>query len=141
MITAWSPSGAQRSRPSAIPLRLLGLGLMLLGLLYMHAASPEATVGHLRADGAVAHSVGELPGAERERQQHGGDGQQHTATAGECELGQPPSGPDVDVPCLSPLSTEAVDPAPYAEHVHHPAAVRGFVAPISHAAESPVLRI
>ncbi|MHC0429445.1 hypothetical protein ACX6XY_04530 [Streptomyces sp. O3] len=130
-----------------VPLRLLGLGLMLFGLLYSHVVSPEATVGHLRPDGAVSalsySPLDPLPDSPYDSGGRSGGHGRHTATVGECALGQPPSGPDMGLPCLSPLAAEAVDPAaaPYAEHAHRPAAVRGFVAPIPHAAESPVLRI
>jgi hypothetical protein len=134
---------------------LLGLGLILFGLLYTHAASPDATVGHLNSiDSVSAHMTGAAHSApvqqvasatlggqgdtESPGERHGGHSEQHAFA--ECGLGQPSPGPEVDVPCLSPLSPTAEHETPQAEQVR-PSSVRGFVVPIPHAAESPVLRI
>ncbi|MGW7090423.1 hypothetical protein ACWGH2_44030 [Streptomyces sp. NPDC054871] len=154
MITAWSTSGALRSRSTAIPLRLLGLGLILFALLYAHAASPESTAGHLASGSATpTANAGQVefgPGqpvatathdpAEAPVDHHGGDshGQQHTLD--ECALGQPSQAPALGLPCLTSLSSAAEAAVPPLAHVR-PSAVRGFVVPIPHAAESPVLRI
>ncbi|MFM9373349.1 hypothetical protein [Streptomyces sp. Da 82-17] len=169
MITAWSPSGVRRGRPTATARRLLGLGLLLLGLLYMHAASPDSAVAHLAPGGGAltAHAGHAAPGAggtaatathppdeepadHRDRHGddshalhgHGGDGHGDRHAFEECTLGQPSQGPAVGMPCLTPLSWDppAEPVTPPLVHVH-PSAVRGFVAPIPHAAESPVLRI
>ncbi|TGB09389.1 hypothetical protein [Streptomyces sp. MZ04] len=153
-MTARSLSGVLRSRSSAAPLRLLGLGLILFGLLYTHAVSPDATVGHLAsAEGVsaqaadashsalVRHVASASQGHDATDQPSGGHGDhggQHAFE--ECGLGQPSQGPEVDVPALSPLGLAVEDEAPHIAHVR-PSAVRGFVIPIPHAAESPVLRI
>ncbi|MFE0172382.1 DUF6153 family protein [Streptomyces sp. NPDC059002] len=133
----------------------MGLGLVLFGLLYTHAASPDATVRHVQqVDAASAHASAAPrtaptqgvasathghDGAEPSGERHGGHSDQHAFE--ECALGQPSHGPDVDAPCVSPLDSATVAPVPtYAEQVR-PSAVRGFVVPTPHAAESPVLRI
>ncbi|MEV2253743.1 hypothetical protein AB0I94_24725 [Streptomyces sp. NPDC050147] len=154
MITAWSPSRVLRSRSTAIPLRLLGLGLILFGLLYAHAASPESTARHL-ASGSVTSAaiVGhvelgpEQPVATATRDateapvdHHGGDGHGRQSSLDECGLGQPAQGPVLGLPCLTSLGSAAETVVPPLVHVR-PSAVRGFVVPIPHAAESPVLRI
>ncbi|MFD0554515.1 hypothetical protein ACFQ0X_39215 [Streptomyces rectiviolaceus] len=154
MITAWSPCGALRSRSTAIPLRLLGLGLILFSLLYTHAASPESTAGHVASGSGASTAIGghAEPGpgqpvaiathypAEVPVDHHGGDshGQQHALD--ECGLGQPSQSPALGLPCLTSLSSAAETVVPPLVHVR-PSAVRGFVVPIPHAAESPVLRI
>ncbi|MEB8339517.1 hypothetical protein [Streptomyces endophyticus] len=154
MMTAWSPSGALRSRSTAIPLRLLGLGVLLFGLLYTHAVSPESTVGHVASGSGTSTAIAghTAPGpeqpvaiathgpAEAPVDHHGGDshGQQHALD--ECGLGQPSQGPALGLPCLTSLSSAAETVVPPLVHIR-PSAVRGFVVPIPHAAESPVLRI
>ncbi|GLP70288.1 hypothetical protein TUSST3_69090 [Streptomyces sp. TUS-ST3] len=159
MITAWSLSGVQRSRSTAALWRVLGLGLFLFGLLYTHAVSPDATVRHLASGESVTVSdvrlelvadhekvatatsavrASETPDAPS-GDHHGGHGQHHAG--GECELAQPPQGPDLAAPCPSALGPESDDngvPQPvYAGH----AAARDIVAPTAHAADSAVLRI
>ncbi|MEU6375229.1 hypothetical protein [Streptomyces sp. NPDC046909] len=156
MITAWSPSGMQRSRSSAALWRVLGLGLCLFGLLYTHAVSPGATVSHLTAEGgvwaadahfepfaddtSVASATPAQPAHEEPADHHDGHGQQHTGE--DCALGQPPQGPAVALPCLSPLHSDTGDDAgaPRPAHSRHSSA-RDAVAPITHAAHSAVLRI
>ncbi|MEU6819584.1 hypothetical protein ABZ921_03070 [Streptomyces atriruber] len=132
----------------------MGLGLFLFGLVFAHAASPEATSRHIGAGSGVvaadpvvgvahaadvpavagdASAVAEAPGSHRHDHP-----QSHTVE--ECALGQPPQGPDVDLPCLSPLGAawQAVVPVPAgAQRV----AGRDFVVPIAHAADSTILRI
>lgn len=162
MITAWSPSGVQRSRSTAVLWRMLGLGLFLFGLLYTHAVSPDTTVRHVASgEGATVSDVHFEPIAVREKvaiamsavsasttpdapsgDHHDGHGQhgQHHA-GGECALGQPPQGPGVSVPCLSSLSSESGDDGlPRLADARH-AAARDFVATPAHAADSAVLRI
>ncbi len=159
MITAWSLSGVQRSRSTAVLWRVLGLGLFLFGLLYTHAVSPDATVRHVASgEGASLSDVHFEPFADRERvanamsaasvsmtpdapsgDHHDGHGQHHAG--GECELGQPPQGPGVGVPCLSPLGSESDGSGlPQLVDARH-AASRDFPAPTAHAADSAVLRI
>lgn len=154
MITAWSPSGVQRSRSSAALWRALGLGLFLFGLLYTHAASPEATVSHLEygagvsvssvhfestaENGNVASATLPLSADEQAGGHHDGHGEQHAVH--ECALGQPPHGPDLAVPCLSPLrSASDSGGMPRLAYPRHSAA-QGAVAPIAHS-DSAVLRI
>lgn len=140
----------------AIPLRLLGLGLLLFGVLYTHAASPESTAHHVASGGGASTSTGIAghpePGlgqavapathdpSEVPVNHHGGDspGQQHVFD--ECGLGQPSQSPVLGLPCLTSLGSAAETVVPPLVHVR-PSAVRGFVVPIPHAAESPVLRI
>lgn len=160
MITAWSPSGVQRSRSTAVLWRVLGLGLFLFGLLYTHAVSPDATVRHVASDdGAAVSDVRFEPVADSESvasatsavpaskvpdgppDDHHDDGHGQHHVGGECALGQPPQGPAVGVPCLSPLGWES-DDCGLARLVNaRHAATRGFVAPMAHAADSAVLRI
>ncbi|MFD9903006.1 hypothetical protein [Streptomyces sp. NPDC059063] len=137
-----------------IPLRLLGLGLILLGLLYTHAASPDATVGHLTAaeglsaPGAEAMHSAPVPwaagavhghdDAEPSHDLRRGHGDHHAFE--ECAVGQPTQGPDLELPCASPLDVPVADGDPHAER-GHPSAVRHSAVPQPHAAESPVLRI
>lgn len=149
----------QRSRSTAVLWRVLGLGLFLFGLLYTHAVSPDATVRHVTSgEGAVASRVHFEPIADREKvaiatsvvfasvtpddpsyDHHDGHGQHHAG--GECTLGQPPQGPGVGVPCLSPLSSESDGSGlPQLVDVRH-ATAPGFAAPTAHAADSAVLRI
>lgn len=145
----------QRSRSSAVLLRLLGLGLILFGLLYTHAISPQATVSHVAAGEdapvagvhfeanperqGVASATSALSEGEPSDGHHDGHGQRHAV--GECALGQPPQGPVVAVPCLSPLSSasgEIGTPRPvYARYSE----ARDSLVPIAHAADSAVLRI
>lgn len=165
MITAWSPSGVQRSRSTAVLWRLLGLGLFLFGLLYTHIVTPDATVRHLSVGGndavpgghfepvadhetvASATSVAadetlEEPseGHQGHRGGHGGHGQ-HQAGAADCALGQPSHGPGLAVPSLSPLGAESHDNAlPRLAHAGL-AEARDCTAPTAHAADSEVLRI
>ncbi|MEV0634501.1 DUF6153 family protein [Streptomyces sp. NPDC050619] len=144
MITAWSPSGVQRSRSTAVLWRVLGLGLFLFGLLYTHAVSPDATERHFSSgEGIVVSDVSDGSASETPHDasddHHGGHGQHHAG--GECALGQPPQGPGVEVPCLSPLSPVGDDDGlRRLVHARH-AAARDLVAPITHAADSAVLRI
>lgn len=159
MITAWSPSGVQRSRSTAVLWRMLALGLFLFGLLYTHAVSPDATVSHVTSgEGAAVPDVHFEPIADRAKvasatsavrasespdtpldDHHDGHGQHHAG--GECALGQPPQGPDVAVPCLSALSPESDDNGVHQSVYARHAAARDIVAPIAHAADSAVLRI
>ncbi|MEU8956342.1 hypothetical protein AB0C93_18805 [Streptomyces sp. NPDC048518] len=154
MMTAWSPSGARRNRSVAVLWRAVGLGLFLFGLVFVHVASPEATSRHLTVFGGVgmpgagavvratsaggeavdAPVVAGAPGGPRHdhRQQH---------TVEECALSQPPQGPDVDLPCLSPLGSRWRPGAPASTHAAHRIAGRDFVVPIAHAADSTILRI
>jgi hypothetical protein len=134
--------------------RVLGLGLLLFGLLYMHAASPSATVSHLAPHASASpHGVHDEPVAasesvatatsdgmagQRPEGHHDGHGQQH---AGEdCALGQPQQGPAVAVPCLSPLNPVSADGAPGSVSARR-ALAEGSTAPITHPANSAVLRI
>ncbi|MEU0680173.1 MULTISPECIES: DUF6153 family protein [Streptomyces] len=155
MITAWSPSGVQRSRSSAALWHVLGLGLILFGLLYTHAASPNATVSHLASGegvsvsgahfepttehGNVASATSAQPAGEHPEGHHDGHGQQHADE--DCALGQPPQGPAVAVPCLSPLSSENGDELLPGSVFTRQAAARDFTAPITPPADSAVLRI
>lgn len=159
MITAWSPSGVQRSRSTAVLWRVLGLGLFLFGLLYTHAVSPDATVRHVASgEGAAVADVHFEPIADRKKvaiatsavsagvtpddpsdDHHDGHGQHHSG--GECALGQPPQGPGVGVPCLSSPSPESDgNGLPRLVDVRH-AVARDFAAPMAGAADSAVLRI
>ncbi|ANP51072.1 hypothetical protein AVL59_16860 [Streptomyces griseochromogenes] len=134
---------------------MLGLGLLLFGMLYTHAFDPDSTVSHLTPDagvlasgthfpafvegGSVASAASESSAGRQSESPHDGDGQQH---AGEdCALGHPPQGPDLVVPCLSPLNSEGDEGRmPWSLPVSHSAA-RDLVAPMTHAADSAVLRI
>ncbi|WP_142217807.1 hypothetical protein [Streptomyces sp. SLBN-118] len=133
---------------------MLGLGLLLFGLLYTHAVNPDATMSHLVADEGVSVSGTHFePTVERENvasatsghlanaQPKGhDDGHGHQHAVEDCALGQPPQGPAVAVPCLSPLGSEDGDDVPGAVPARH-AAVRDFAAPITQVADSAVLRI
>ncbi|MFE3037839.1 hypothetical protein ACFXKY_40060 [Streptomyces canus] len=87
------------------------------------------------ASATEAHPSDELPVGH-----HDGHGPQHTGE--DCALGQPPQGPVVALPCLSPLHSEAGagDVTPRQAHPRRSSA-RDTVAPIAHAADSAVLRI
>ncbi|KUO14995.1 hypothetical protein [Streptomyces dysideae] len=139
MITAWSPSGARRSRSTAALWRVLGLGLFLFGLLYTHAVSPEATVSHLGTDRVSVSTVHVESVAEDLTDHSDGHGHQH---AGEdCALGQPSQGPDMAAPCLSPLHPVSDENEPLRPVAVRHAAPRDLVAPPAHAAASAVLRV
>ncbi|MEV0321070.1 hypothetical protein ACIBKX_17845 [Streptomyces sp. NPDC050658] len=109
----------------------MGLGLLLFGLVFTHAASPDATSGHLAVDSGIAAPG--VPGGHHQDHE-----QQHTVE--ECALGQPPQGPDVDMPCLSPLDSDQRAGASLLTRAHAVAG-RDFVVPIAHAADSTILRI
>ncbi|MFI9169123.1 hypothetical protein [Streptomyces lincolnensis] len=134
---------------------MLGLGLLLFGLLYAHAVSPDATVSHVNSGKAVPVSdVLIEPTAEPERVasvtqavsagdssegHHPGHGEH--LTSGECALGQPSQGPGVGMPSLWPLSTATDDSMAVPVHAR-PSAARDFAVPLAHhAAETAVLRI
>ncbi|GAA2628796.1 hypothetical protein GCM10010307_18990 [Streptomyces vastus] len=134
----------------------MGLGLFLFGLLYTHAVSPDATVSHLASEKGVsasgvhsgsavelvdvASATSAQPTGEQPEGHHDGHGQQHADA--DCVMGQPPQGPDVAVPCLSPLSSENGDEGPGSAPARHAAAAaRDFAAPRTQAADSTVLRI
>ncbi|MFJ9412212.1 hypothetical protein [Streptomyces sp. NPDC101393] len=155
MITAWLPSGVRRLRSPAAPLRALVLGLFLVGLLYSHAVSPDATLRHFSSGGGVsttgvhpepaghpattaaaAHSrfLSEVPDGGH----HGDHGQQHTHD--ECALGQPPQGPGGGAPGGCSPTSERYDLTPvWTRPAPSPAA--DFVVPIPHAAQPTVLRM
>jgi hypothetical protein len=138
VITAWSPSGARRSRSTAALWRVLGLGLFLFGLLYTHAVSPEATVSHLAVEGVHSELVAV---ADAEPAGHSGGHERHHHAGEDCTLGQPPQSPDIAVPCLSPLPSvsDSIVPLPRPLWVRH--APADGMAPPTHAAASAVLRI
>ncbi len=163
-MTAWSPPGVRRSRSAAVLWRVVGLGLFLLCLVFTHAAAPDVTGRHLVADSAAFGLTGTATGTDagtgtvtgidtvQDRRSaapdalpasgasgdHHHDHRQHTVE--ECALGQPPQGPDVDVPCLSPLAPERTDGAPALTRAPHLAG-RDFVVPIAHAADTTILRV
>lgn len=155
MITAWSLFGMQRSRSSATLWRVLRLGLLLVGLLYAHAVSPEATVSHLspgegasmsgvhRAaateSGNLASAMSASSGDQRSTGHQDGHGHQHGVE--DCALGQPPQSPDAGSPCLSPLHSASHDNQALRPVRPRQVAARDAVAPIAHAANSAVLRI
>lgn len=159
MITAWSPSGMQRSRSTAVLWRLLGLGFLLFGVLYTHAVTPDSTVRHLpagvgipvsgdhfepAADGetvasATSVAASETPDDPSEDHHGGGHGQHHAGA--ECALAQPPQGPGVALPCMSTLSSEIDGSVPSRSAYARRTAARDFGAPTAHAADSAVLRI
>lgn len=135
--------------------RVLGLGLFLFGLLYTHAASPDATVSHLASDKGVsapgvhsessaehvdvANAMSVQPAGEQPEGHHDGHGQRH---AGEvCAVGQPSQGPTVTVPCLSPLTSASSDKRPGSAPARHASAAGDLVSPRTHTADSTVLRI
>nr|WP_024126262.1 hypothetical protein [Streptomyces sp. FR1]AHE38881.1 Hypothetical protein pFRL3_104c [Streptomyces sp. FR1]AHE39363.1 Putative secreted protein [Streptomyces sp. F2] len=134
---------------------MLGLGLFLFGLLYTHAASPDATVSHLASDagvsvsgahfeptaehGNVASATSARLADEQPEGHHDGHGQQHVGE--DCALGQPPQGPDVAVPCLSPLSWENAEELVPGSVSTRQAATGDFAAPTTQPANSAVLRI
>ncbi|GAB2972341.1 hypothetical protein GCM10023080_040580 [Streptomyces pseudoechinosporeus] len=155
MITAWSPSGVQRSRSSAALWRVLGLGLLLFGLLYTHAVSPDATVSHVTSGKAVpvsdvliesAAEHEKVASATQALSAGGSSGDHHPGhgehlSSGECALGQPSQGPGVGMPSLWPLSSATDDSMAVPVHAL-PSAARDFAVPIAHhAAETAVLRI
>ncbi|WP_306334059.1 hypothetical protein [Streptomyces sp. KL118A] len=131
----------------------MGLGLVLFGLVFAHAASPEATSRHIAAGSGVvaadpmshapavsggvvvgdASDVAVAPGSHRHDHPP-------SHTVEECALGQPPQGPDVDLPCLSPLGAARQSGAPVAAGAQRVAG-RDFVVPIAHAADSTILRV
>ncbi|MEU5777921.1 hypothetical protein ABZ819_32065 [Streptomyces venezuelae] len=131
--------------------RVVGLGLVLFGLLFTHAASPETTSRHLGGDGravvvagpvAVAGSVagrGSSVVAEAPGKQRHDHPQAHTVE--ECALGQPPQVPGVDSPCPSPLDSAWRGDAPAPPSGARRVAGRDFVVPIAHAADSTILRV
>ncbi|MET8684752.1 hypothetical protein ABZV77_11100 [Streptomyces sp. NPDC004732] len=90
--------------------------------------------GVVAADPAVgvAHAA-EAPGG------HSHDHPQ-SHTVEECALGQPPQGPDVDLPCLSPLGSAWLDGVPVPAGAQRVAG-RDFVVPIAHAADTTILRV
>ncbi|MEU7581092.1 hypothetical protein AB0B50_26220 [Streptomyces sp. NPDC041068] len=110
------------------------MGLFVFCLVFTHVADPDVTGRHLVAESAVAGEPGGLhaPGG------HHHDHRQHAVE--ECALGQPPQGPDVDTPCLSPLDSNRRDGAPALTGASHRAG-RDFVVPIAHAADCTILRI
>ncbi|GAA1163059.1 hypothetical protein GCM10009654_19710 [Streptomyces hebeiensis] len=153
MITARFPFSTRRSRSSAAPLRLLGLALILFGVLYTHAASPEGTLGHLAPSDSVsalsdgptalaaapqfASATCHLPDTELPGGHHGDHGQHHALQ--ECALGQPPQGPGTGMPGPSTPNSTANDAAPHVGHGHVPVVRGPVLAPP--AAASSVLRI
>lgn len=145
-MTAWSPSSARRSRSTVVLWRAVGLGLFLFGLVFTHVASPEATSRHLGTDrGVVTASVMSPATVSRDVPAFAGapDGprhehpQQHTVE--ECALGQPPQGPGVELPCLSPLDPRWQDGVSASVRAQRGAG-RDVVLPIAHAADSTILR-
>ncbi len=148
---------------------MVGLGLLLFGLLYTHAVSPDETVRHLSYGEGVAvvavSAAHVTPTVDQEMVasatsalspggsphtpyapydpaggDHEGHGQHHAG--GECGLGQPPQGPGAGEPCvaaLSPVSSDE-DSLSRPAHAHHTAA-RDFATPAAHAADSAILRI
>ncbi|MEV5978646.1 hypothetical protein [Streptomyces sp. NPDC052114] len=120
--------------------------------MFSHAAAPDVTGRHLVADSAASGLTGTdgdstserhaaVPGAlpaSGASDEHHHDHRQHTVE--ECALGQPPQGPDVDGPCLSPLAPEGNDGAPALTRAPYLAG-RDFVVPIAHAADTTILRV
>ncbi|MFI7316319.1 hypothetical protein [Streptomyces venezuelae] len=149
MMTSWSSSGTPRGRSVVALWRVVGLGLVLFGLVFTHVASPEATSRHLGADRGVVAVVpavdagsgagsgssvaGEVPG-ER------GHGHPQAHTVEECALGQPPQGPGVGLPCLSPLDSAWRGDGPVSPHARRVAG-RDLLVPIAHAVDSTILRV
>ncbi|MGA4838054.1 DUF6153 family protein [Streptomyces sp. G45] len=131
------------------PLRLLAFAVLLLGLLYTHAASPHATVEHLTSADSVSaadaahstapHTAGSAaPGHDGTDPSGSSHGDHHVLT--ECAVGQPPHGPDLTAPCASPLDMAVADGDEHAER-GRPSAARDVTAPPPDAAQAPVLRI
>ncbi|WP_326812521.1 hypothetical protein OIE62_06235 [Streptomyces scopuliridis] len=118
MVTPRSLFGIARTRPSASPLRMLWLALLLFGFVYTHGLSANSAAGHVapraNAPSAVASSVddahGPAGGAVAVVAPRGGDadghGSSHPAT--ECVPGQPQSAPG---PVASGLMARAWGPA------------------------------
>ncbi|MEV0254203.1 hypothetical protein AB0H82_07985 [Streptomyces sp. NPDC050732] len=108
-------------------------------------ASSEATSRHLRVDGPVMSLAALTPVPEdapvvagaQEGPRHDHP-QQHTVE--ECALGQPPQGPGVDLPCLSPLDPQRQGSVSGPVRVQRGAG-RDFVIPIAHAVDSTILRV
>ncbi|NDZ86137.1 hypothetical protein G3I23_11290 [Streptomyces sp. SID10115] len=148
-MTAWSSSGTRPSRSMVALWRVVGLGIVLFGLVFTHVASPETTSRHLGSSHGVvaagsaavagdsagrdASVVADVPGQERHDHPP-------SHTVEECALGQPPQGPGVDLPCLSPLDSTWRDDAPVPVTAQR-VARRDFVAPIAHAADLTILRV
>ncbi|MFI0259583.1 hypothetical protein ACH4OW_11170 [Streptomyces sp. NPDC017056] len=116
MVTARSPFGVQRSRPSASPFCALWLAVLLLGLMYTHALSAWSVVGHGPANAATAMAVAHFPSGGGEMSVPAADARVDTVRpaerhhdrelphpAGECVSGQPQQGPAVAAPCPAPL--------------------------------------
>ncbi|WP_055569246.1 hypothetical protein [Streptomyces atriruber] len=97
---------------------------------HLVAGAPTASDAIVGGD---ASAVAAAPGSHRHDHP-----QSHTVE--ECALGQPPQGPDVDLPCLSPLGAARQAGAPVAAGAQRVAG-RDFVVPIAHAADSTILRI
>lgn len=126
-----------------VPLPVLWLGLLLFGLLYTHAASPEATVRHTPGvSSAVGVSAAEepapAPGAGEAGGHHGGHGSHQYVD--DCALGQPEQGPELTAPCLSPLDTAWGRGVPVMARTHGPAA-RDMAVSIPPSADPTVLRL
>ncbi|QES40085.1 hypothetical protein DEJ49_03020 [Streptomyces venezuelae] len=125
--------------------RVVGLGLVLFGLVFTHVASPETTSRHLGAgNGVVAAGptvdVGRGSSVVAEVPREQGHRHPPAHTVEECALGQPPQGPGVDLPCLSPLDSAWRGDAPVPPHAQRFAG-RDLPVPIAHAAESTILRV
>lgn len=145
MITARSLSGVRRTRATAVPLRALGLVLFLFGLMYTHALSPDATVRHLTVSVTQGPpGTDQSCGHDHSYSQSHGHGHRHdhgpAHTVEECALGQPQQGPEVGMPCLSPLSW--VSDAQACVMGQGPrSAVRASAVPIAQPADSAILRM
>lgn len=116
VVTNWSPSSVQRTRPWAGLLHLLGLATMLFGLVYAHSVSTEGIAGHLASSAATTAQGGsgqsgtatvhaEQASPKTPSGPHD-DGHDPSHPAQECVPGQPQHGVTLDAPCASPLSRE-----------------------------------
>ncbi len=155
-MTAWSPSGAWRTRTTAAPLHVLWLGLLLFGLFYTHVVSPDVTMRHTPDAGSIsASAVSSTPGTANDvvasaatgsdaakgepGGHHGGHGSHQFVD--DCALGQPEQAPELVAPSLSPLDAAWACGVPVVEgHVRAPAE-RDLEASITPSAEPTVLRI
>ncbi|MCX5277707.1 MULTISPECIES: hypothetical protein [Streptomyces] len=111
MLTPWSSSHHLRVRPSAGPLRVLWVALLVFTFLYSHGVSTEGVRGHLQQTASAVmtvpdgHEVVEAAPVDHQ----GGHGASHPAE--ECTAGYPQQSPTLEDPHLWALPMERLSPA------------------------------
>ncbi len=111
MLTPWSSTHHLRVRPSAGPLRVLWVALLVFTFLYSHGVSTEGVRGHLQptASAVIAvpdgHEVVETALVDH----HGDHGASHPAE--ECTAAYPQQSPTLEDPQVWALPMERLSPA------------------------------